>query len=134
MGPPPGQAKGAKGATLSLSLAPFARLFPLGARRGTTRKTEIKQEFIPRPSADSLRNRRRVVGLTTNQRCVYVHTMHSREVIAALEAAGWREVTRKGSHVQFSIRRGPAASQYPTRNAISRLGRFGALKDSQVFD
>jgi len=27
--------------------------------------------------------------------------MHSREIIAALEAAGWREVTRKGSHVQF---------------------------------
>jgi predicted RNA binding protein YcfA (HicA-like mRNA interferase family) len=27
--------------------------------------------------------------------------MHSREVIAALEAAGWREVARRGSHVQF---------------------------------
>jgi predicted RNA binding protein YcfA (HicA-like mRNA interferase family) len=27
--------------------------------------------------------------------------MRSREVIAALEAAGWREVARKGSHVQF---------------------------------
>jgi predicted RNA binding protein YcfA (HicA-like mRNA interferase family) len=27
--------------------------------------------------------------------------MRSREIIAALEAAGWREVTRKGSHVQF---------------------------------
>jgi predicted RNA binding protein YcfA (HicA-like mRNA interferase family) len=27
--------------------------------------------------------------------------MRSREVIAALEAAGWREVAQKGSHVQF---------------------------------
>ncbi len=27
--------------------------------------------------------------------------MNSREVIAALEADGWREVARKGSHVQF---------------------------------
>jgi predicted RNA binding protein YcfA (HicA-like mRNA interferase family) len=27
--------------------------------------------------------------------------MRSREVIAALAAAGWREVARKGSHVQF---------------------------------
>ncbi len=33
--------------------------------------------------------------------CIYTHTMRSREVIAALEAAGWREVARKGSHVQF---------------------------------
>jgi predicted RNA binding protein YcfA (HicA-like mRNA interferase family) len=30
--------------------------------------------------------------------------MRSREVIAALEAAGWREVARKGSHVQFKHR------------------------------
>jgi predicted RNA binding protein YcfA (HicA-like mRNA interferase family) len=27
--------------------------------------------------------------------------MHSRVVITELEAAGWREVARKGSHVQF---------------------------------
>jgi predicted RNA binding protein YcfA (HicA-like mRNA interferase family) len=27
--------------------------------------------------------------------------MHSRLVIAKIEAAGWREVDRKGSHVQF---------------------------------
>jgi predicted RNA binding protein YcfA (HicA-like mRNA interferase family) len=27
--------------------------------------------------------------------------MRSREVIRALEAAGWSEVARKGSHVQF---------------------------------
>lgn len=27
--------------------------------------------------------------------------MRSRDVIAALEADGWREVARKGSHVQF---------------------------------
>ncbi|MCZ7643477.1 MAG: type II toxin-antitoxin system HicA family toxin [Pseudorhodoplanes sp.] len=27
--------------------------------------------------------------------------MRSREVIAALEKDGWREVARKGSHVQF---------------------------------
>ena len=27
--------------------------------------------------------------------------MNSREIITVLEAAGWREVARKGSHVQF---------------------------------
>jgi predicted RNA binding protein YcfA (HicA-like mRNA interferase family) len=27
--------------------------------------------------------------------------MHSRKVIAALEAVGWREVARRGSHVRF---------------------------------
>jgi len=32
--------------------------------------------------------------------CSYTH-MRSREVIRALEAAGWSEVARKGSHVQF---------------------------------
>jgi predicted RNA binding protein YcfA (HicA-like mRNA interferase family) len=32
--------------------------------------------------------------------CVYIH-MHSRVVIGELERAGWREVARKGSHVQF---------------------------------
>ena len=33
---------------------------------------------------------------------VYIYTpCEAREVIAALEAAGWREVARKGSYVQF---------------------------------
>jgi predicted RNA binding protein YcfA (HicA-like mRNA interferase family) len=32
--------------------------------------------------------------------CIYTH-VNSRDVIRALEADGWREVTRKGSHAQF---------------------------------
>ncbi len=33
--------------------------------------------------------------------CILIHTVRSGEIIAALEADGWREVARKGSHVQF---------------------------------
>lgn len=33
--------------------------------------------------------------------CTYTHIMKSRDVIAALEAAGWHEVARRGSHAQF---------------------------------
>ena len=32
--------------------------------------------------------------------CIYTH-MNSRDIIAALEADGWHEVNRVGSHVQF---------------------------------
>jgi predicted RNA binding protein YcfA (HicA-like mRNA interferase family) len=32
--------------------------------------------------------------------CIYTH-VNSRDVIRALEADGWREVARKGSHAQF---------------------------------
>ncbi len=32
--------------------------------------------------------------------CIYIH-MNSREIIRALEADGWVEVARKGSHAQF---------------------------------
>jgi predicted RNA binding protein YcfA (HicA-like mRNA interferase family) len=31
----------------------------------------------------------------------YIRHMHSRKVIGALASAGWYEVARKGSHVQF---------------------------------
>lgn len=33
--------------------------------------------------------------------CVYIHMVTSREILAALEAAGWRRVGQKGSHVQL---------------------------------
>jgi predicted RNA binding protein YcfA (HicA-like mRNA interferase family) len=44
--------------------------------------------------------------------------MHSREVIAALTGAGWREVARKGSHVQFKHpqRSGRVTVPHPQRD------------------
>jgi len=32
--------------------------------------------------------------------------MHSRDIIKLLEAAGWRKVSQKGSHVQFKRNQG----------------------------
>ena len=50
--------------------------------------------------------------------CVYIHTMRSREVITALERAGWREVARRGSHVQFKHpgRAGRVTVPHPERD------------------
>jgi len=44
--------------------------------------------------------------------------MSSREVIAILEANGWREVARKGSHVQFKhpTRPGRVTVPHPERD------------------
>jgi len=44
--------------------------------------------------------------------------MHSRDIIAALEAAGWRKVAQKGSHVQFKHpdRRGRVTVPHPERD------------------
>jgi len=44
--------------------------------------------------------------------------MQSREVIKALEAAGWQEVARKGSHVQFKhpSRPGRVTVPHPKRD------------------
>lgn len=33
--------------------------------------------------------------------CVSIHPMKSQDIIKALEADGWAEVARKGSHAQF---------------------------------
>jgi predicted RNA binding protein YcfA (HicA-like mRNA interferase family) len=44
--------------------------------------------------------------------------MRSRDIIAALEADGWREVGRKGSHVQFKhpTKRGRVTVPHPQRD------------------
>jgi predicted RNA binding protein YcfA (HicA-like mRNA interferase family) len=44
--------------------------------------------------------------------------MQSREVIQALEAAGWFEVARRGSHVQFKhpMRPGRVTVPHPKRD------------------
>jgi predicted RNA binding protein YcfA (HicA-like mRNA interferase family) len=44
--------------------------------------------------------------------------MRSREVIKALEGDGWREVARKGSHVQFKHpeKPGRVTVPHPTRD------------------
>jgi predicted RNA binding protein YcfA (HicA-like mRNA interferase family) len=49
--------------------------------------------------------------------CIYTH-MKSREVVKALENDGWREVARKGSHVQFKHpeKPGRVTVPHPTRD------------------
>jgi predicted RNA binding protein YcfA (HicA-like mRNA interferase family) len=44
--------------------------------------------------------------------------MNSRDIIAAIEADGWREVDRKGSHVQFKhpTKPGRVTVPHPTRD------------------
>ncbi len=47
-----------------------------------------------------------------------VRTMHSRDVIKALEADGWFRVTQKGSHVQFKhhVKPGRVTVVHPDRD------------------
>lgn len=49
--------------------------------------------------------------------CIYTH-MNSRAVIAALEADGWSEVNRVGSHAQFkhSTKPGRVTVPHPKRD------------------
>jgi predicted RNA binding protein YcfA (HicA-like mRNA interferase family) len=56
--------------------------------------------------------------LTLTHECVSIHIMHSRDLIKALEAAGWRKVDQKGSHVQFKHpdRRGRVTVPHPERD------------------
>lgn len=44
--------------------------------------------------------------------------MHSRDVIRILEADGWKEVTRKGSHAQFKhpVKKGRVTVPDPKRD------------------
>jgi predicted RNA binding protein YcfA (HicA-like mRNA interferase family) len=37
----------------------------------------------------------------TLQECVYIRIVRSLEIIRRLKKEGWREVSRKGSHVKF---------------------------------
>ena len=44
--------------------------------------------------------------------------MHSRDVIRLLEADGWKEVARKGSHAQFKhpVKKGRVTVPHPKRD------------------
>jgi predicted RNA binding protein YcfA (HicA-like mRNA interferase family) len=44
--------------------------------------------------------------------------MHSRDVIRLLEADGWKEVARKGSHAQFKhpVKNGRVTVPHPNRD------------------
>jgi predicted RNA binding protein YcfA (HicA-like mRNA interferase family) len=72
--------------------------------------------------------------LMSSAECVYIHTMRSREVIAALEAAGWREVARKGSRsVQASDHTGPrygssSKARHPKGGTLRSIERQSNLK------
>jgi predicted RNA binding protein YcfA (HicA-like mRNA interferase family) len=49
---------------------------------------------------------------------VYVDAMDSRQIIRALDAAGWRQVATKGSHCQFKhpTRPGRVTLPHPKRD------------------
>jgi predicted RNA binding protein YcfA (HicA-like mRNA interferase family) len=67
--------------------------------------------FLRRGVFDHRRGER--IALTFRKLCVYIHTVRSREVITALKGAGWREVARKGSHVQFKHPQHPGRVTVP---------------------
>lgn len=60
--------------------------------------------------------------------------MNSREIIKALEAAGWRKVAQKGSHVQFrhAERKGRVTVPHPKRDlpvgTVRSIERQSGLK------
>jgi predicted RNA binding protein YcfA (HicA-like mRNA interferase family) len=49
---------------------------------------------------------------------VYIYTVNSRDVLRGLTAAGWREVARKGSHVQLKHpnRKGRVTVPHPNKD------------------
>ncbi|WP_394889576.1 type II toxin-antitoxin system HicA family toxin [Mesorhizobium sp. AaZ16] len=58
-------------------------------------------------------NQSRQFPLTQYTLCVYDTRMRSADVIAHLEADGWREVARKGSHAQFKHPQKPGRVTVP---------------------
>jgi predicted RNA binding protein YcfA (HicA-like mRNA interferase family) len=54
----------------------------------------------------------------TPQECVYIHTMHSREIIDKLLGGQWFKVSQKGDHVQFKhpMKAGRVTVPNPERN------------------
>jgi predicted RNA binding protein YcfA (HicA-like mRNA interferase family) len=54
--------------------------------------------------------------------------MHSREVIRILEANGWSEVTRKGSHVQFKHPTRPGRVTVPHPNRDIKIGTLRSIE------
>lgn len=54
--------------------------------------------------------------------------MNSREVIAALEADGWREVARRGSHAQFKHPTKPGRVTVPHPKRDLPLGTLRSIE------
>jgi predicted RNA binding protein YcfA (HicA-like mRNA interferase family) len=60
--------------------------------------------------------------------CVFIHTMHSREVIKSLEAAGWRKVAQRGSHVQFKHPQRPGRVTVPHPDCDIPIGTLRSIE------
>jgi predicted RNA binding protein YcfA (HicA-like mRNA interferase family) len=88
--------------------------------------TENKNNGTPRAAREQGRGPYRV--LTTRLKCVYVHTMRSRDVIERLEAAGWREVGQKGSHVQFKHPKRPGRVTVPHPKREIPIGTLRSIE------
>jgi predicted RNA binding protein YcfA (HicA-like mRNA interferase family) len=54
--------------------------------------------------------------------------MRSREVIAALERAGWQQVRQKGSHVQFKHPTRPGRVTVPHPNPNLPVGTLKSIE------
>jgi predicted RNA binding protein YcfA (HicA-like mRNA interferase family) len=54
--------------------------------------------------------------------------MRSREVIAALENAGWRQVRQKGRHVQFKHPERPGLVTVPHPNPDIPIGTLKSIE------
>jgi predicted RNA binding protein YcfA (HicA-like mRNA interferase family) len=54
--------------------------------------------------------------------------MRSREAIRALEADGWREVARKGSHVQFKNPKKPGRVTVPHPERDIPIGTLRSIE------
>jgi predicted RNA binding protein YcfA (HicA-like mRNA interferase family) len=54
--------------------------------------------------------------------------MHSREVITALEASGWVEVARRGSHVQFKHPERPGRVTVPHPRRDIPIGTLRSIE------
>ena len=61
-------------------------------------------------------------------KCVYFIHMNSRDIIRKLEAAGWREVACKGSHVQFKHPEKPGRVTVPHPTRDIPLGTLASIE------
>ena len=60
--------------------------------------------------------------------CVSIHTIKSRDVIKALEAAGWKQVAQKGSHVQLKHETLPGRVTVPHPERDIPLGTLRSIE------
>jgi predicted RNA binding protein YcfA (HicA-like mRNA interferase family) len=60
--------------------------------------------------------------------CILIHTLRSTDIIAALEADGWREVARKGSHAQFKHPTKPGRVTVPHPRKDIAIGTLRSIE------